>query len=74
MELYRKPFEEMRWEEIWDTVLRILLVLVAAPLLPIPSDLFAEEFPGGIGLSVLRLYHHESRNHRGLIAVLDVLP
>lgn len=23
MELYRKPFEEMRWEEIWDTSLRI---------------------------------------------------
>ncbi len=23
MELYRKPFEEMRWEEIWDTALRI---------------------------------------------------
>lgn len=23
MELFRKPFEEMRWEEIWDTALRI---------------------------------------------------
>jgi carboxyl-terminal processing protease len=48
--------------------------LVAALILPTPSDLFAEEFPGGIGLSVLQLYHHESRDHRGPIVVLDVLP
>jgi carboxyl-terminal processing protease len=52
----------------------IFFVLVAALMLPIPSDLFAEEFPGGIGLSVLQLYHHESRDHRGPIVVLDVLP
>lgn len=43
-------------------------------MLPITSDLFAEEFPGGIGLSVLQLYHHESRDHRGPIVVLDVVP
>ena len=54
----------------------IFLVLVATLtlILPIKSDLFAEEFPGGIGLSVLQLYHHESRDHRGPIVVLDVLP
>ena len=52
----------------------IFFVLVAALLLPIPSDLFAEEYPGGIGLSVLQLYHHEGRDHRGPIVVLDVLP
>jgi len=51
----------------------IFFVLMAALMLPISSDLFAKEFPGGIGLSVLQLYHHESRDHRGPIVVLDVL-
>ena len=35
-ELYRKPFQEMRWEEIWDTALRIRN-LFAQTL--IPADL-----------------------------------
>lgn len=52
----------------------IFFVLVVTLLLPLASDLFAEESPGGIGLSVLQLYHHESRDHRGPIVVLDVLP
>ncbi len=36
MELYRKPFEEMRWEEIWDTALRIRNAFLKAS---IPMDL-----------------------------------
>jgi pyruvate,water dikinase len=32
MELYRKPFEEMRWEEIWDTALRIRNMFLKTPL------------------------------------------
>ncbi|NTV57876.1 MAG: hypothetical protein HGA74_11405, partial [Deltaproteobacteria bacterium] len=36
MELYRKPFEEMRWEEIWDTALRIRNMFIKTPL---PSGL-----------------------------------
>jgi phosphoenolpyruvate synthase/pyruvate phosphate dikinase len=32
MELYRKPFEEMRWEEIWDTALRIRNMFIKTPL------------------------------------------
>jgi carboxyl-terminal processing protease len=52
----------------------IFIFFAAALLLLISSDLFAEESPGGIGLSVLQLYHHESRDHRGPIVVLDVLP
>jgi phosphoenolpyruvate synthase/pyruvate phosphate dikinase len=36
MELYRKPFEEMRWEEIWDTALRIRNMFIKTPL---PSEL-----------------------------------
>ncbi len=36
MELYRKPFEEMRWEEIWDTALRIRNMFTKTPL---PSEL-----------------------------------
>jgi len=32
MELHRKPFEEMRWEEIWDTALRIRNMFIKTPL------------------------------------------
>jgi pyruvate,water dikinase len=32
MEIYRKPFEEMRWEEIWDTALRIRNMFIKTPL------------------------------------------
>lgn len=32
MELYRKPFEEMRWEEIWDTALRIRNLFAKTPV------------------------------------------
>ena len=32
MELYRKPFEEMRWEEIWDSALRIRNMFVKTPM------------------------------------------
>jgi phosphohistidine swiveling domain-containing protein len=32
MELYRKPFEEMRWEEIWDTALRIRNLFAKTPM------------------------------------------
>ena len=32
MELYRKPFDEMRWEEIWDTSLRIRNMFLKTPM------------------------------------------
>ena len=32
MELYRKPFDTMRWEEIWDVSLRIRNMFVKTPL------------------------------------------
>jgi pyruvate,water dikinase len=32
MELYRKPFDEMRWEELWDTALRIRNMFVKTPM------------------------------------------
>jgi phosphoenolpyruvate synthase/pyruvate phosphate dikinase len=32
MELYRKPFDEMRWEEIWDTALRIRNMFIKTPM------------------------------------------
>jgi len=32
MELFRKPFEDMRWEEIWDTALRIRNLFIKTPL------------------------------------------
>ena len=32
MELYRKPFDQMRWEEIWDTSLRIRNMFAKTPL------------------------------------------
>lgn len=33
MELLRKPFDEMRWEEIWDTSLRIRNLFIRTPML-----------------------------------------
>ena len=41
-ELYRKPFEEMRWEEIWDTALRIRNAFLQTA---IPADLQKELSP-----------------------------
>jgi len=34
MELGRKPFEAMRWEEIWDAALRIRSAFLATPIPP----------------------------------------
>jgi pyruvate,water dikinase len=39
MELHRKPFEEMRWEEVWDTALRIRNLFLKTP---IPQPLHKE--------------------------------
>lgn len=39
LELYRKPFEEMRWEEIWDAALRIRNLFAKTPL---PAGLYKE--------------------------------
>jgi pyruvate,water dikinase len=36
LDLYRKPFEEMRWEEIWDMALRIRNAFLKTP---VPADL-----------------------------------
>jgi len=38
LDLYRKRFEEMRWEEIWDTALRIRNAFLKTP---VPGDLQA---------------------------------
>ena len=35
MELGRKPFASMRWEEIWDVALRIRSGFLAAPIPPV---------------------------------------
>jgi rifampicin phosphotransferase len=37
MELYRKPFDQMRWEEIWDLSLRIRNLFAKTPL-PAPLE------------------------------------
>ncbi len=42
MEVYRKRFEEMRWEEIWDTALRVRNAFLKTP---IPYDLQQEILP-----------------------------
>jgi pyruvate,water dikinase len=34
MELGRKPFESMRWEEVWDTALRIRSAFLSTPIPP----------------------------------------
>jgi len=41
MELGRKPFESMRWEEIWDTALRIRSAFLAAPIPPAVAEAIA---------------------------------
>ena len=50
LDLYRKPFEEMRWEEIWDTSLRIrnafLRTLVPADLREVLLKEFELQFRG----------------------------
>ena len=47
MELYRKPFDQMRWEEIWDTSLRIRNMFAKTPL---PSAL-QEQIKAPLALS-----------------------
>jgi pyruvate,water dikinase len=46
MELERKPLESMRWEEIWDTALRIRSAFLAADM---PAELAAQ---------IVRAYDH----------------
>lgn len=41
MELHRKDFEEMRWEEMWDTSLRIRNMFLRTPL---PEELHGQLF------------------------------
>ena len=41
MELGRKPFESMRWEEIWDTALRIRSAFLASPIPPAVAEAIA---------------------------------
>ena len=45
LELHRKDFKEMRWEEIWDCATRIRNMFLTKPL---PDDL-AQEIRNGIG-------------------------
>jgi phosphoenolpyruvate synthase/pyruvate phosphate dikinase len=42
LELYRKAFQDMRWEEIWDTSLRIRSLFIKTPM---PDDLRAKLIP-----------------------------
>jgi phosphohistidine swiveling domain-containing protein len=41
MELGRKPFESMRWEEVWDTALRIRSAFLSAPVPPAVAEAIA---------------------------------
>jgi C-terminal processing protease CtpA/Prc len=51
----------------------IIFLLLIVSFTISPYYLAAEE-PGGIGLSILQLYHHEREDHKGPIVVIDVLP
>jgi phosphohistidine swiveling domain-containing protein len=42
LELGRKPLETMRWEEMWDTALRIRSAFLAAPMPAVLADAIAE--------------------------------
>jgi pyruvate,water dikinase len=53
LELSRKDFNDMRWEEIWDTSLRIRYLFLTTP---VPADLEAEireHFSNGFGAKSL---------------------
>ena len=52
----------------------IIVIFIAVLLAPMTSSLLSAEEPGGIGLEVLQLYHHERKDHRGPVVVLNVLP
>jgi phosphohistidine swiveling domain-containing protein len=41
MELGRKPFESMRWEEVWDTALRIRSAFLSTPIPPAIAEAIA---------------------------------
>jgi len=45
LELHRKDFKEMRWEEIWDCATRIRNMFLTKPL----PDVLAQEIRSGIG-------------------------
>ena len=53
------------------TVVFFLFVCISAGSFPL--FLSAEE-PGGIGLEILQLYHHEREDRKGPIVVINVLP
>src|SRR5210317_521189 len=42
MEYYRKRFEDMRWEEIWDLALRIKNMFLKTPF---PSEIYSKLKP-----------------------------
>jgi rifampicin phosphotransferase len=44
LDLYRKPFEDMRWEEIWDTALRIRNAFLRTPVPLNLRETMLEEF------------------------------
>ncbi len=55
MELGRKPFDDMRWEEIWDAALRIRSAFVAQPVPERVSDAVATalaEYPADTAWAV----------------------
>ena len=49
LELHRKPFEQMRWEEIWDCALRIRSRFLATPLPPSLHRRVAEQIQDRFG-------------------------
>ena len=52
----------------------VLVFIIVGVLLSITVQSSIAEEPGGVGLSVLQLYHHERNDNKGPIVVLDVLP
>lgn len=54
MELGRKAFEDMRWEEIWDAALRIRTAFLSTPLPPQLADPIVEAYgtlkPGAVAV------------------------
>jgi phosphohistidine swiveling domain-containing protein len=67
MELGRKPFESMRWEEVWDTALRIRSAFLSTPIPPAVAEAItaaAQALGAGKPLAVRSSAPGEDSAHR----------
>ena len=52
----------------------VILFILACVFISVAPCYLAAEEPGGIGLAILQLYHHDRKDRKGPIVVIDVMP